>query len=97
MVPPRVAALAQALVDLLGTVGVGIEPAHDLALECIELADTLNAFAPMELFDLGPLGNGTNIQTKRTRGLRRVQVLAAEVVLDLAEGFIVEHGGTPCR
>ncbi len=95
--PSRVAALAQALIDLLGTVRVGIKPAHDLALECIELADTLDAFTRVKLFSVGPFGNGANIHAKSTRGLRRAQVLAAQVVLDLAEGFIVEHGCAPVR
>ena len=63
--------LAQALVDLLGAVRVGIEPAHDLALVGVEFAGPLHASRTgAELLDIGPFGNGANIQTKSTRGLR---------------------------
>ena len=92
------AEFAQALQDLLGAVGVGIEPAHDLALEGVELAGVRPgpAQAGPELA-VAPPGHRARIQTQRSRCLRHAQLLAAQVVADLAIGLIVEHGGAPTR
>ena len=87
------AGLAQALEDLLRAVRMGIEPAHDLGLEGIELAGTRRAGAHPELINLGPLGHRARVKPERARGLRNGEPLAAQVVADLAEGLIVGHGG----
>ena len=89
------ARLAQALEDLVGAVRVGIEPAHDLALECIELAGARHTRTRSELLHGGPLGHRARIQCERPRGLSHGKLLAAQGVADLAEGLIVEHGGAP--
>ena len=89
------AGLAQALEDLLRAVRVGVEPAHDLGLEGIELAGARNACAHSELLRRGPLGDRARVQCQRTRGLRHAELLATQVVADLAEGLIAAHGGAP--
>lgn len=90
-----VARLAHALEDLLRAVGVSIEPAHDLALVGIEFANARHTGALVELLNLGPLGHRARIHPQRTRGLRHGELLAPQVVTDLAEGLIVNHGGAP--
>ena len=87
-----VAGLAQPLEDLLGAVRVGIEPAHDLALEGVELAGARCGLARSELLDLGPPGHRARVQAQRTRGLRHRELLAHQVVADAAVGLIVDHG-----
>ncbi len=91
----REARLAQPLPDLLRAVGVRIEPAHDLALERIEPARARGAHARPKLLDHRPLGHRLRMQSERACGLRQRQMLAAEVVVDPAEGLIVDHGATP--
>ena len=95
--PARVARLAQALVDLLVAVRVGIKPAHDLALEGIKLAHALHTGAWVELLHIGPLGHRTNIQSQCTRGLCHAELLSTQVVADLAKRLMVEHGCAPSR
>jgi hypothetical protein len=87
-----VAGFGQPLVDLLGAVRVGIEPAHDLALEGFELAGARHGPARSELLDLGPPGHGAHIQAQRTRGLRQRELLAHQVVAYAAVGLVVNHG-----
>src|SRR3990167_4054655 len=87
------ACLTQSLEDLLRAVRVGIEPAHDLALVRIELAHARHPRAGVELLHARPLGYGSRIQCERTRGLNHAEALAPQVVADLAESLIVEHGG----
>ena len=89
------ARLAQPLVDLLCAVRVGIEPTYDLALVGIELAHARHAGARAKLFHAGPLGYRARIQCERTGSLRDSEPLATEVIADLAEGLIVEHGDAP--
>lgn len=89
------ARLAQPLEDLLGAVRVGIEPTYDLALVGIELAHARHAGARAKLFHVGPFGYRARIQCERTGSLRDSQPLATEVISDLAEGLIVEHGDAP--
>ena len=69
-------ALAQALQELLGAVRMGVKPAHDLALEDVELAGTRRGRASPELFDIGPLGHRADVEVQRTRGLSRSELLA---------------------
>ena len=87
-----VACLAQSLEDLLRAIRVGIEPAHNLPLVRIELAHARHTRARVELLHAGPLGYRARIQCERTRGLCHGEPLATQVVADLAEGLIVEHG-----
>ena len=94
---PLVAGLLQSLVDLLGAVGVGIEPTHDLPLEGIKFADPHHTLARMKLLHVGPFGHRANIQAQGAGGLGLGELLASQVVANLAEGFIVEHGGAPVR
>lgn len=86
------ARLAQALPDLLRAVRVRLEPAHDLALERIEPACARVTHARPKLRHRRPLGHRLRMQSKRMRGLRDRQMLAFEVVVDAAEGLIVDHG-----
>ena len=92
-----VAGLGQPLVDLLGAVGVSVEPAHDLALEGVELAHARHPRARAELLHASPFGHRARAQAQRTRGLRHGELLAAQVVVDLAVGFIVQHVCAPSR
>ena len=91
------AGLAQALKDLLRAVGMGIEPAHDLPLVGIELAHARFARAWAELLHVGPLGDRAYVQRQGARRLGYAELLAAQVVADLAEGLIVQHGGSPVQ
>ena len=90
-----VARLAQALEDLLGAIRMGIEPAHDLTLEWIELATARRTDARPVLLDGGPLGHRARVHRQRACGLNDSELLAPQMVSDLAEGLIVEHGVAP--
>ena len=92
-----IAGLAQTLVDLLSAVGVGVEPTHNLTLEGIELADPYHALARDKLFHVGPFGNGAHVQSQGACSLGMGELVATQVVADLTEGFIVEHGGAPSQ
>ena len=63
------AGLAQALEDLLRAVRMGVDPAHDLRLEGIELAGARRTGTRPELINIGPLGHRARVQPERTRGL----------------------------
>ena len=91
----RVAGLAQTLVYLLGAIGVGIEPANNLALERIKFANPRDALAWVKLFFIGPLGNGTHVEPQGAGGLGHTELLAVQMVTYLAEGLIVEHDDVP--
>ena len=76
---------------------VGIEPTHNLPLEGIEFADSQHPLARDKLVYVGPFGDSSHVQAQGACGLGLGELLAAQVVTDLAEGFIVEHGGAPSQ
>ena len=49
----------------------------------------------MVLLSLGPFGDRSYIQSQRTRGLHHAELLAHQVVANLAEGLVVHHCGAP--
>ena len=64
--PALIARLAQALKDLLGTVGVGLQPLADLCLVGIELARSRH-LQTRSIAGLGqPLGDGLGIELQGT-------------------------------
>src|SRR5450631_1764037 len=89
------AGLAQALEDLLRAVGMSVEPANDLALERVQLARARRADAGTVVLDFGPLGYRARTQAQRPGGLGDGQLLADQVVADLAVRLIVDHGVAP--
>ena len=93
--PALIARLANSLEDLLPAVGMGIQPANDLPLIGIELAFARHAAALVELRNPGPLGHRARTQRECPCGLGDGEVLAIQVVVDLAESLVVNHGGAP--
>ena len=61
----------------------------------VELAYTRHTRTRVELLHIGPLGDRAWVECKRPCGLCNSELLATQVVADLAEGFIVEHGAAP--
>lgn len=90
-----IARLANSLEDLLRAVGMGIQPANDLPFIGIELAFARHSAALVELRNPSPLGHRSRAQRECSRGLGNGELLAFQVVVDLAESLIVNHGGAP--
>ena len=80
-----IARLAQSLEDLLGAVRMGIEPAHDLALERIELAGARPPVRGRNCSTSAHLATVRGSSPSAARGLRHGELLATEVVADLAD------------
>ena len=87
--------LAQALVDLLCAVRMGLQQAHDLCLERIESACTWRRLPRSELGALHPLGHRLRMHAEGAGDLRDGEPLALMAIADLAVGLIADHGVRP--
>lgn len=87
--------LAQALEDLLRAVRVAFQQANDARLEGVEATAAWWRLAGMKLRDADPLRHRVRIQSEGAGGLRDGQLLPIVVILDLAVGFVVDHGVRP--
>jgi hypothetical protein len=94
-IPPVKALLPDALKDLGGAVGMGLEHPDNGGLKGIALAWALNQAAFAEVVFLDLLCDGARIEGKRSSNLSGLEALLLKAVSDLGEELKVDHERTP--
>lgn len=92
---PGIAIFAQALIDLLGSVGMGIEQVGDGSLERVETTISFGRGARDELGTLQPGGHCFAVDAHGVGNLVGIQSLALVQVMELTELFVGNHGQNP--
>jgi hypothetical protein len=92
---PAIAILKQALIDLLGSIGMGIEQVGDGSLERIETTISFGCGAGNEMGALQPGGNRFAVDGHGAGNLVGIQSLALMQIVELTELFVGNHGQNP--